>query len=96
MVQFLQINTIGIHTPKEVLQDKPCRQEGRQQKEGRLQGVGPHHGLDAALEGIKQDNGDEDDRRHPERDTPVLEDKLIEHKHHEIHPQRRAQQARQE
>ncbi len=79
----------------EVAHDEERRQKGCQQQESRLQSVGPHHRLDAAFEGIKQNDGDEDDRRHPKRYAPVLEDELIQHKDNEIHPQRRAQQSRQ-
>jgi len=51
--------------------------QGGQEQEGGLQQVGPHHGLHAAAEGVEEDDGNEDDGRHPEGDAPGLEDKFV-------------------
>ncbi len=70
--------------------------DGGGQQEGGLQRVGPHHCLYPPAEGVEQDDGDEHRGGHPKRYAPPPEHKLIQHEHHEIHPQRRAQESRQQ
>ena len=58
-----------------------------------LQHVGPHHRLHSATEGVEQDDADEHHRDSPEGHTPSPEDKLVEHKYHQVHAQRRPHEA---
>ena len=78
----------------EVAEDGHHGGHGGEDEEGGLEGVGPDDGLDAAGEGVEQDDGYEDHRRYPEGYAPGGEDKLVEHEDHQVHAQRGAEEAR--
>ena len=48
-----------------------------------MQGVGPHHGLDAAAEGVEQDDDDHAGGGEPYRDAHRVKDESLEHKNDE-------------
>ena len=61
-----------------------------------MQGVGPYHGLDAAAEGIEQDDDDHAGSGEPDGDAHRVEDEGLQHKNDEVHAQGGAEQARQD
>ena len=78
----------------EVAEDGHHGGHGGEDEECGLEGVGPDDGLDAAGEGVEQDDGYEDHRRYPEGYAPGGEDELVEHEDHQVHAKRGAEEAR--